>query len=197
MVCAGPAPCHGNVMIRSLAAPSLRRPLLRPFLQYGLPPAAKARQKVHALPQARALPGVQPLAAPPPDHRATLLQAEPRAGRLPAAAPPEQEESALTAVRELFGHTGNDPGHYNFSPEWWGNQDGGWGRDAGQTVFAADSACGNGKASSCRVAAQAAAARSALPAGLAAAPLGAWRAAFHYCKQPWTWGRQSIAVPPC
>ena len=28
---------------------------------------------------------------------------------------------------------------------WWGNQDGGWGRDAGVTVFAADSGCGNGR----------------------------------------------------
>jgi hypothetical protein len=51
----------------------------------------------------------------------------------------------LQGLAELFGSTGNDPGHWNFSPEWWGNQDGGWGRDAGTCVFEADSSCGNGR----------------------------------------------------
>ncbi|EFN52903.1 hypothetical protein CHLNCDRAFT_138459 [Chlorella variabilis] len=53
-------------------------------------------------------------------------------------------EGPLQGLAELFGATGDDPGHWNLSPEWWGNLDGGWGRDAGVVVFAADSECGNG-----------------------------------------------------
>lgn len=33
---------------------------------------------------------------------------------------------------------------WNYSPEWYGTQGGGWGRDAGVTVFSAQSRCGNG-----------------------------------------------------
>ena len=56
-----------------------------------------------------------------------------------------QAENPLLGLAELLGYTGDDPGHWNYSPEWWGNQDGSWGRDAGVTVFAADSSCGNGR----------------------------------------------------
>lgn len=37
----------------------------------------------------------------------------------------------------------------NFAPQcrWYGTQGGGWGRDAGTTVFSADSGCGNGRVS--------------------------------------------------
>ncbi|GAB4814121.1 hypothetical protein N2152v2_001167 [Parachlorella kessleri] len=56
-----------------------------------------------------------------------------------------ERESPLAHLQELFGATGDDPGHWNLSPEWFGTQNGGWGRDAGQEVFSADSACGNGR----------------------------------------------------
>jgi hypothetical protein len=39
----------------------------------------------------------------------------------------------------LLGYSGGDPGHWNFSPEWYGTQGGGWGHDPGQVVFARDS----------------------------------------------------------
>lgn len=39
----------------------------------------------------------------------------------------------------------HDPGHWNFSPEWWGTQGGGWGHDAGKVVFMQHSHCGNGE----------------------------------------------------
>ncbi|KAL0053521.1 hypothetical protein WJX82_006974 [Trebouxia sp. C0006] len=39
----------------------------------------------------------------------------------------------------------NDPGHWKYSPEWWGTQAGGWGHDSGTTVFAQGSHCGNGE----------------------------------------------------
>ena len=35
-------------------------------------------------------------------------------------------------------------GDWQFSPEWWGTQGGGWGRGAGDTVFESQSAMGNG-----------------------------------------------------
>ena len=38
-----------------------------------------------------------------------------------------------------------DPGHWEYSPEWWGTHAGGWGRDAGQTLFAQHSLFGNGE----------------------------------------------------
>ena len=40
-----------------------------------------------------------------------------------------------------------DAAHWNHSPEWWGTQDGGWGRNAGTTVFRQQSQHGNGEAS--------------------------------------------------
>lgn len=43
----------------------------------------------------------------------------------------------------------NDPGHWKYSPEWWGTQAGGWGHDSGTTVFAQSSHCGNGEVRSC------------------------------------------------
>lgn len=54
-----------------------------------------------------------------------------------------QDESVWQQLRELLGHTGADPGHWNFSPEWWGTQGGGWGRSEGQTVFAKSSVSHN------------------------------------------------------
>jgi hypothetical protein len=41
--------------------------------------------------------------------------------------------------REILSHTGNDPGHWNFSPEWWGSQGGSFGRTDGQIVFSKQS----------------------------------------------------------
>lgn len=52
-----------------------------------------------------------------------------------------QDESIWFQLRELLGYTGSDPGHWNFSPEWWGSQDGGWGRNEGVTVFHKQSVC--------------------------------------------------------
>jgi hypothetical protein len=39
------------------------------------------------------------------------------------------------SLKELLGHTGNDPGHWNYSPEWWGSQGGCFGRNEGHVVF--------------------------------------------------------------
>lgn len=38
-----------------------------------------------------------------------------------------------------------DPGHWEYSPEWWGTHDGGWGRDSGKILFSQQSHCGNGE----------------------------------------------------
>jgi hypothetical protein len=46
-----------------------------------------------------------------------------------------REFTWFDSLRELLGHTGNDPGHWNFSPEWWGSQGGSFGRTDGQIVF--------------------------------------------------------------
>lgn len=46
-----------------------------------------------------------------------------------------REFSWFDSLRELLGYTGNDPGHWNFSPEWWGSQGGGFGKTEGQIVF--------------------------------------------------------------
>ncbi len=51
------------------------------------------------------------------------------------------------APAQQRGYGGDDAAHWNFSPEWWGTQDGGWGRDAGTTVFKQRSEHGNGEAS--------------------------------------------------
>lgn len=67
------------------------------------------------------------------------VQTKRRAGRA------LDDENPLTFVRELFGSTGDDPGHWNFSPEWWGTQNNGWGRDSGEAVFCGNSVHGNGK----------------------------------------------------
>jgi hypothetical protein len=56
-----------------------------------------------------------------------------------AAAARVQDDSVWLQLRELLGHTAGDPGHWNYSPEWWGTQGGGWGRDAGQVVFSRES----------------------------------------------------------
>lgn len=40
-----------------------------------------------------------------------------------------------------------DVGHWDLSPEWFGTQAGGWGRDAGEVVFRRQSALGNGEVS--------------------------------------------------
>lgn len=37
-----------------------------------------------------------------------------------------------------------DPGAWEYSPEWMGSQGGGWGRDKGTTIFSQLSHCGNG-----------------------------------------------------
>jgi hypothetical protein len=50
-----------------------------------------------------------------------------------------REVTWFDSLRELLGHTGNDPGHWNFSPEWWGSQGGGFGRTEGHIVFSKQS----------------------------------------------------------
>ncbi|KAL4853379.1 Methyltransferase-like protein 13 [Chlorella vulgaris] len=65
-------------------------------------------------------------------------------GRLPIGSG-TQAEGPLQELAELFGATGGDPGHWNLSPEWWGNQGGGWGKDAGVTVYESHSELGNGR----------------------------------------------------
>ncbi len=52
-------------------------------------------------------------------------------------------------VRATAAAEKNDPGHWKYSPEWWGTQAGGWGHDSGTTVFAQSSHCGNGEVSLC------------------------------------------------
>lgn len=42
----------------------------------------------------------------------------------------------------LGRHT--EEGDWQYSPEWWGTQGGGWGRSAGDTVFESQSTMGNG-----------------------------------------------------
>ncbi len=53
-------------------------------------------------------------------------------------------------VRATTASEENDPGHWKYSPEWWGTQAGGWGHDSGTTVFAQGSHCGNGEVRSCQ-----------------------------------------------
>ncbi|KAL0018982.1 hypothetical protein WJX79_006878 [Trebouxia sp. C0005] len=48
-------------------------------------------------------------------------------------------------VRATAAAEKNDPGHWKYSPEWWGTQAGGWGHDSGTVVFAQNSHCGNGE----------------------------------------------------
>lgn len=38
----------------------------------------------------------------------------------------------------------SDPGHWDFSPEWWGTEAGGWGRTAGTVIFQKTSLAANG-----------------------------------------------------
>ncbi|DBA78741.1 TPA: hypothetical protein ACH3X1_008650 [Trebouxia sp. C0004] len=48
-------------------------------------------------------------------------------------------------VRATAAAEKEDPGHWKYSPEWWGTHAGGWGHDSGTTVFAQSSHCGNGE----------------------------------------------------
>lgn len=48
-------------------------------------------------------------------------------------------ESLWEQLRELLGHTADDPGHWNYSPEWMGSAGGGFGRDDGQVIFSRQS----------------------------------------------------------
>lgn len=90
---------------------------------------------------------------PLPCYRAAAWTAQRRADQrrrrteLRCTAAIAQAEGWLQGLAELFGSSGDDPGHWNFSPEWWGSQGGGWGRDAGTPVFEADSSLGNGRIS--------------------------------------------------
>lgn len=47
------------------------------------------------------------------------------------------------AAYALIRHS--DVGHWDLSPEWFGTQAGGWGRDAGEVVFERQSEFGNGE----------------------------------------------------
>ena len=85
-----------------------------------------------------------------------------RIAALPAyAARPRQLSAASSArtkphcaqgdrVRATAAAEKNDPGHWKYSPEWWGTQAGGWGHDSGTTVFAQSSHCGNGEVRRCQ-----------------------------------------------
>ncbi|KAK9862412.1 hypothetical protein WJX84_005697 [Apatococcus fuscideae] len=50
----------------------------------------------------------------------------------------------LQTFSEAFGGTEGDPGHWNLSPEWFGNQGGSWGHNAGDIIFTQESQLGNG-----------------------------------------------------
>ncbi|KAL3138167.1 hypothetical protein ABBQ38_005393 [Trebouxia sp. C0009 RCD-2024] len=57
-----------------------------------------------------------------------------------------QSQSRQTKTLALQCTTDNaDPGHWEYSPEWWGTQAGGWGHDSGRTLFSHHSQCGNGE----------------------------------------------------
>eukprot|EP00747_Dinoflagellata_sp_TGD_P195650 gnl/TRDRNA2_/TRDRNA2_64646_c0_seq1.p1 gnl/TRDRNA2_/TRDRNA2_64646_c0~~gnl/TRDRNA2_/TRDRNA2_64646_c0_seq1.p1 ORF type:complete len:483 (-),score=62.98 gnl/TRDRNA2_/TRDRNA2_64646_c0_seq1:62-1510(-) len=51
----------------------------------------------------------------------------------------DQEVGAWQQLKEFLGENGGDPGHWNFSPEWWGSQVDDWGDNNGTVVFQADS----------------------------------------------------------
>ncbi len=53
-------------------------------------------------------------------------------------------------LRAIAAAEKNDPGHWRYSPEWWGTQAEGWGHDSGTTVFAQNSHCGNGEVRLCQ-----------------------------------------------
>lgn len=54
------------------------------------------------------------------------------------------QASLLQTFSEAFGGTEGDPGHWNLSPEWFGNQGGSWGHNAGHVIFSQESLLGNG-----------------------------------------------------
>ena len=59
---------------------------------------------------------------------------------------PVRSQSRQTKTSALQCTTDDaDPGHWEYSPEWWGTQAGGWGHDSGQTLFSHHSQCGNGE----------------------------------------------------
>lgn len=65
----------------------------------------------------------------------------PSNGRCDAIGQYDDSETVWEQVRAQFGHHNGDPGHWNFSPDWYGNvQYNGWGRNAGRVVFEKHSA---------------------------------------------------------
>lgn len=63
----------------------------------------------------------------------------------PSSARTKPHSAQHDRVRALAAAEEQDPGHWKYSPEWWGTQAGGWGHDSGTTVFAQTSHCGNGE----------------------------------------------------
>ena len=84
-----------------------------------------------------------------------------------------QEPGFSSQARHVRGEDldREDPGTWEHSPEWMGSQGGGWGRDAGATVFSAQSQHGNGTVS---VTAHAAS-RQDPPSGAAMQGARAWQ----------------------
>lgn len=56
----------------------------------------------------------------------------------------EQRLRARQNTKYASSSSVNDPGDWEYSPEWMGTQGGSWGHDAGRTVFSQLSHCGNG-----------------------------------------------------
>ncbi|GMH40504.1 hypothetical protein BSKO_08408 [Bryopsis sp. KO-2023] len=68
-------------------------------------------------------------------------------GKTVRAKPNRGHRKPNKRVASIFGGGGggyDDPGSWDVSPEWWGTQGGGWGRNEGSTVFEKESLHGNG-----------------------------------------------------
>ena len=57
----------------------------------------------------------------------------------PGAAVYNDDESLLEKLQSFVGHNNGDPGHWNYSPEWFGTQNQGWGRSHGKICFQKES----------------------------------------------------------
>ena len=69
----------------------------------------------------------------------------------PSSARTKPHSAQRDRVRATAAAEEQDPGHWKYSPEWWGTQAGGWGHDSGTTVFAQTSHCGNGEVRLCQL----------------------------------------------
>jgi hypothetical protein len=57
----------------------------------------------------------------------------------PGAAVHDDDESLLEKFQSFVGKSNGDPGHWNYSPEWFGTQNQGWGRSHGDILFQKES----------------------------------------------------------